>query len=98
MGAPIFSFPFRLTAAGTVATVDQDSDQAHAEQIAVLCATVTGERPMIPGYGLPDPAFNGIKAGAVAAQVAAYGPPVTIQSVTTSPVSATEADVTVTFT
>jgi hypothetical protein len=98
MGSPIFSFPFRLTPAGTVATVDQGSDQANAEQIAVLCATISGERPMVAGYGIPDPAFTGIRAGTVAAQIAAWGPQVTVASVTSTAVSATETDVTVLFT
>lgn len=98
MGAPIFSFPFRLTAAGTVATVDQDSDQAHAEQIAVLCSTIVGERPLAPNFGIPDPAFTGIRPGVIAAQVAANGPAgVTIRQVTTAVVSPAETDVTVAF-
>lgn len=97
MAAPVFSFPFRLTAAGTVATVEQGSDQANAEQIATLCSTIAGERPLLPGYGLTDPAFRGVRAGELSAQAARWVPQVTVQSVTSTAVSAVETDVTVTF-
>lgn len=98
MAGPIFSFPFRLTPNGVVATVDQDSDQAHAERIAVLCSTIIGERPLAPNFGIPDPAFSGIKPGVIAAQVAAVGPAgVTIKTVTSQQRSPVETDVTVAF-
>lgn len=95
--APILSWPFRLTSEGTVATVDQDSDQGHAEQIGVLMLTIQGEQQMVPGFGLPDPAFSGVRPGVVAAQVSQYGPEVTIDSVASTVVSQVESDVTVTF-
>jgi hypothetical protein len=97
MGAQIFSIPFRLTAAGTVATVEQGSDRANAEQIGVLCTTIIGERDLVPGFGLTDPAFRGIRAGELAAKVARWGPPVKVTSVSSHVVSATETDVTVGF-
>lgn len=95
--AQIFSFPFRLAPSGQVATVTQGSDQANSEQLAVLISTVQGERPMVPGFGLPDPAFTGIKAGVIAAQVAMWGPAVTVDEVKTTAVDGSETDVTVTF-
>jgi phage baseplate assembly protein W len=95
--AQIFSFPFRLAANGTVATVTQGSDQANAEQIGVLLSTIQGERPMVPGFGLPDPTFVGIKAGVIAAQVAMWVPGVTVGNVTMAVASSAETDITVSF-
>lgn len=95
--ALILSVPFRLAPNGAVATVEQGSDQANAEQLAVLITTVQGERPMVPGFGLPDPAFTGIKAGVLAAQVAMWGPPVKVSMVSSSGVDPASTDVTVSF-
>jgi hypothetical protein len=95
--AQILSVPFRLAENGAVAVVTQGSDQANAEQIGVLLTTIQGERQMVPGFGLPDPAFTGIKAGVIAAQVAMWGPPVDIELVSSTPVNGSETDVTVTF-
>lgn len=85
--ARILSFPFRLAGGGAVATVEQASDQAATEQLAVLLLTRTGERPMVPGFGLTDPAFRGVEPGEVAAGVALYGPPVRLEAVESSVVS-----------
>lgn len=93
----ILSHPFRLSANGTVATVAQGTDQANAEQIGVLCSTIQGERPIVPTFGVPDPAFSGIAAGVITAQIARWGPNVTVKSVTANPVSDIETDVTVSF-
>jgi phage baseplate assembly protein W len=97
-GTQILSVPFRLNSDGTVATVTQGSDQANAEQIGVILATIQGEREMQPGFGIPDPAFNGIAGGVVAAQIALWGPDVTVDAVTTVFNGPLEADVSVSFT
>ena len=94
--AEILSHPFRLDPQGRVVTVTQGSDQANAEQLAILLGTIQGERQTVPGFGIPDPAFNGLRAGVVTALVAAYGPAVRIVSVT-STVAGNETDVTVAF-
>lgn len=78
--ALILSHPFRLQR-GRVATVEQQSDAGDAEQIAVLCLTRPGERPLVPGYGLPDPAFSGFEPAELAAAVAMWGPDVTLEAV-----------------
>jgi hypothetical protein len=93
----ILSVPFRLAADGTVATVTQGSDQANAEQIGVVLSTIQGERNLLPGFGLPDPAFSGIQAGVVAAQAALWNLPVTVTSVTAIPAGSNTTDVTVGF-
>lgn len=94
----IISHPFRLDAGGNVATVEQDTDTADAEQIAVLAMTRAGERPMVPGFGLTDPAFSGLNPGELVAGVKAWGPPVVIGDVTARPADDATELVTVEFT
>lgn len=96
--APILSYPFRLTANGSIATVEQASDQGNAEQIGVALLTIAGERPLQPGFGIPDPAFGGVQPGVVTAQVARYGPPVTVVAVDLISRTDTETDIRVSFT
>lgn len=95
--AAILSFPFRLNGNGTVATVEQGSDQANAEQLAVLLTTIQGERPLALGFGLPDPAFSGIAPGVISAQVAKWGPNVSLASITVVPASQLQSNVTIEF-
>lgn len=79
--ARILSFPFRFTTSGQIATVEQGSEQGNREQIAVLCLTVTGERPLAPGFGISDPMFGGVEPSEITAGVAAHGPDVQITDV-----------------
>lgn len=73
--ARILSHPFRLVPNGAVATVEQESDQGDAEQIAVLVLTIRGERPLAPGFGVTDPTFGGFAVSEVVAGLTVYGPP-----------------------
>jgi hypothetical protein len=77
----ILSHPFRLAPRGAVAVVEQDSDQGHAEQLAVLCLTRIGERPLVPGFGITDPTFAGIDPTEIVAGLAEHGPAVTLTDV-----------------
>jgi hypothetical protein len=95
--ARMLSFPFRFTPTGTVATVEQGSEQADREQIAVLCLTVTGERPLAPSFGISDPAFGTVEPSEIRAGVAAHGPDVEIVDVRVTPESATTVVVDVEF-
>jgi phage baseplate assembly protein W len=79
--AEILSHPFRLAGNGSIATAEQDSDEANAEQLAVLILTRIGERPMVPGFGITDPTFGTLDRSEVAAGVAAYGPDVNVTDV-----------------
>jgi hypothetical protein len=94
----IISHPFRLAAGGAVATVEQDTDAANAEQIAVLAMTRAGERPMVPGFGLTDPAFAGFRPAELVAGIQAWGPPVAVGEVATRPADDATELVTVEFT
>lgn len=94
----ILSHPFRLRPDGSVATVEQETDEAHAEQLACLVLTRLGERDLAPGFGISDPTFAGIEASEIAAGVAAFGPPVDVTDVRETPRDDGRLDVVVTFT
>lgn len=79
--AAVLSFPFRVTASGAAATVEQDSDEQKADLLAALILTRPGERDLVPGFGVPDPTFVGIDVAAVEGAAAVFGPDVTITDV-----------------
>lgn len=95
--ARILSHPFRLAANGAAATVDQDSAECNAEQIAVLVLTRPGERPLAPGFGVADPTFSALSPTELAAGVAEYGPPVVLRDVEARPVDDHTLALTITF-
>lgn len=78
----LIAWPFHLAHNGAVATVEQDSDQSDAELLGVLILTRTGERALVPGFGIPDPAFAVLRPGDVQAAADLFGPAVRIDRVT----------------
>lgn len=79
----LLSHPFRLTPAGDVATVEEGTEDAAAEALAVLILTRKGERELVPDYGISDPIAQGLNLAEVAVGLLDYGPPgVTIEDVT----------------
>lgn len=79
------SFPLRLLPNGEIATVEQRSADGDREAIVQLVLTRLGERPLNPGFGMPDPTFGGFEPTALAAALAIFGPPVRLTSVEVSP-------------
>jgi hypothetical protein len=77
--AQVFALPFRVVG-GRVATVEGDSDSGHAQEIAVLCSTLKGERVLVPDYGISDPVGVGLDLAEINACLALYGPGVTVDS------------------
>jgi hypothetical protein len=92
----ILSHPFRLVS-DSVATVEQSSDAANAEQLAVLILTKRGERPLVPTFGVVDPAFRGLDVADVKLGVALHGPPVSIVAVKRKVVDAMTEEVEVVY-
>lgn len=78
----LLSHPFRLRVNGTAATVPQGSDASNVQLIAALVLTRYRERELIPGFGMSDPTMEGLNPTELAAQVAQWGPGVTIVDVT----------------
>jgi hypothetical protein len=94
----VISFPFRLLPSGQIATVDDGSPEGQAEELAVLVSTKIGERSMVQSYGLSDPVFVGVSAAELRAQVANFGPAVTIDDIAITYPTGTSQQVAVTFT
>ena len=95
----ILSHPFRLTLTGAAATVANGSSAANAEGVAVLALTRPGERPMVPNFGVADPAFDGYDAAELSAALYLFGPAgVSVDNIKTTPVDDRVAAVTITFT
>ena len=93
MSNGVISFPFHVTAAGDVATVERGSDAEVVEAIAVLLLTQPGERPLAPEYGTPDPAYAGLSAGGVQLGLDTFGPEgVVVEALELSPVSDTVSE------
>lgn len=76
----MLSDPLRLTPNGSLATVDDTSAQGQQELVAALIMTRRGERLLVPGYGITDPAFRDFEPTELAAQVAQWVPGATVLS------------------
>lgn len=81
MAVPLLSYPFRLAAGGSVATIDDGRDQQLAEELVVAVLTKRGERPLVPDFGVADPAFAGFDVDALRLHVGTYGPDVEVTDV-----------------
>lgn len=80
----LISFPFRLDATGSVASVEQDSDPEIDEQIAVAMLTRPGERLTVPTFGVNDPAFDGFLLSALQRHCLDFGPPVEVKAISSN--------------
>lgn len=83
MAVNLISFPFRLRQNGLLATVEQDSEAHHSEELAIIVLSRPGERDLVPDFGVNDPAYEDLHESEVAAQVELFEVPVTISSVDT---------------
>lgn len=97
MATPLISYPFRLSAAGAVATSEQGTDAQLSEELAVAMLTRTGERELVPDFGLDDPVFAGFDEDALRLHIEMFGPPVQIRSVGVEYLSDTVQDVVIEF-
>lgn len=97
MAANLISFPFRLNNAGTVAVLEDGTEDYYAEQLAVLVLTRPGERSMVPDFGVTDPAFDGFNDEELGAKIDMFGPPIKLSEVTTEFVNSTQQAVFLTF-
>lgn len=93
----LLSHPFRLAADGSVATVEDDTDEAKLEAVAVLVLTHKGERDLVPGYGMTDPTFSDVDLAELNLGLADYGPDVTVAGITATPVDDTTTRVVITL-
>lgn len=97
MATPLIAYPFRVTPGGDVATVDEGSDEQLAQELAIAVLTRTGERPLVPAFGITDPTFVGIDEDALRLHVDLYGPPVDLEQVKVRFLTETTQDVVIHF-
>lgn len=81
----LISYPMRLDKRGSIQTTE-DGEDYYAEELAMLIKTSPGERALVPDYGIADPTFNTVDQAELLAQISFFGPPVTIESITSVPV------------
>jgi phage baseplate assembly protein W len=68
--APHLAWPLRMTTAGSLKVVAQDSLADVQQCVHILLRTPLGYRPLAPDVGVPDPTFtDGINATALAARL-----------------------------
>lgn len=97
MATNLISFPFRLNNAGTVAVLEDGTEDYYAEQLAVLLLTRPGERPMVPDFGVTDPTYDVFNDEELDAKIEMFGPPIQLTGVTTEFVGPTQEAIQVTF-
>jgi phage baseplate assembly protein W len=97
MSTQLISHPFRLGADGSVVTQPDGSDEYLAEQLTLLVMTIPGEREQVPSFGMRDAAFEGLDYAMLTAQLALFGPPVNIASITVQQVSDGQAAIAIEF-
>lgn len=98
MAVSLIAYPFRLSPAGSVASVEEGSDAQLAQELAVAVLTRPGERVLAPEFGIDDPAFVGFDDQALRLHVALFGPPVEVDSVEVGFANDHTQDVVVRFT
>lgn len=83
----LLSHPFRLNQNGAMAVRDEHTDEYVSERLAVIISTRPGERPMVPLFGIEDPAFGSLSLPALQVQMELFDIPVIITDVVEEPVS-----------
>lgn len=91
---PHLALPFRLANDGTAAVVAQDSLDEITQCVQVLLATPLGSREITPGYGIPDPTFQGADPAVITNAVAVWEPRAAV-TVTPNPLQPGSVTVTV---
>lgn len=97
MAVQLISFPFRLRANGRLATVEQDTEEHHGEELAVIILTHPGERDLVPDFGVNDPAYETLHEAEVSAQAELFEVPVTVHEVHVEYLDDSTQEVTVEF-
>lgn len=75
------SHPFRIDGTGAIATAAEGSARQAAELAGHVAATVLGERPLAPDYGMPDLAGAEVNPALVAALITQCEPELNVDGV-----------------
>lgn len=82
--ARVLAHPFRLTGSN-VATVEDGSDAGLIQAAAVLVTTRRGERPLVPAFGISDPAFGNLSMAEINAGLTMFGPAISVDFIQVQP-------------
>jgi hypothetical protein len=72
--------PFRFGSNGRAVTVEEGSELATAQGIAVAALTTKGERTLVPTFGVTSPVFGELDVAELNAHLGTFGPPVQVTS------------------
>ena len=78
----VFAHPFRVTAAGAVATVEQGSAEEARQVLQAILSIPRGTRALGPDWGVDDPAGAGVSERQVRSAVALCEPDLQVTAVT----------------
>jgi len=98
MASSLISWPFRLAPNGSVVTRPDNTAEYYAEEITQLVTTRSGERPLVPQFGLDDPTFSFVDPQELAIKCDKFLIPVRILDVSTKQITDGQQDALVTFT
>lgn len=80
----LLAHPFRVGSNGAIVTVEDGTDEATAQGIAILILTRKGERDLVPDFGVTDPVYDRLSLAEVNVGLVDYGPPARVTLVETS--------------
>jgi hypothetical protein len=92
----LLTFPFRLEG-GSAVVADDASEIYLGDELAQLIQTQPGERELVPGFGLNDPAYTVFDVSMLEAQIDQFEMPLVIDDVGTRYLDDTTQDVLVSF-
>lgn len=97
MTVQLIAHPFRLGDDGRVVTHEQDDDAYLAERIALILGCHPGERPLVPAFGVEDPAYDELSLVSIQNQMAIFEVPVQITDIVRDDTSDSTTTYRVTF-
>lgn len=97
MTVQLIAHPFRLGGDGRVQTHEQDDDAYLAERIALILGCRPGERPLVPAFGITDPAYDGLTLASIQNQMTIFEIPAVITDIAREDISDRTSSYRVTF-
>lgn len=78
MAERLIAFPFEMDESGGIRTQEDGTDEYAQSELMMILAVNTGERELVPGFGIPDPRFSEVDTHAIATCTQVFAPHITI--------------------
>lgn len=78
----LLAYPMRVANNGTMAAIEDGTEEYYAQELAGMLRTEKGERELVPEYGVDEITASNMDKLNLASQVELFGPPVEITNVT----------------